>query len=142
MRKHQTLLIALALFLCSAVAAQAQNVFVITEMVTQPRAAARMGGESEMSGSVWLTFSTADAITNTTVTLHYSVPLAGTWPSSIGTDFTSANATVVGIAEEDDDNDGNGTIVVSAIAGGTTTLVVRGVMLDVSGRIRTRHCNG
>ena len=132
MRKYQTLLMALALFLCSAVAAQAQNVFVVTEMVTQPQTAARMGGENEMAGSVWLTFSTAEAIGNTTVTLHYSVPLAADMPSEDGATFTSASATVVGTAEHDD-NDGNGHVEVNSIAVNTTTLVIRNVMLDVSG---------
>ena len=39
---------------------------------------------------------------------------------------------MVGTAEDDDDNDGNGTVVVNSIASGTTTLVIRNVMLDVS----------
>ena len=132
MRKNQTLIIAVALFLCSAVTAQAQNTFVVVELVTQPEPAARMGGENEMSGSAWLTFSTADAIANTTVTLYYSVPLAGDMELATGTDNTSASSTVVGTAEDGDDNDGNGTVVVNSIAGDTTTLVIRNVMLDVS----------
>ena len=133
MSKTKTLFtMALLVLLGSMGAVQAQNTFVTTEMVTQSRTAARMGGESEMSGSVWLTFSTADAIGNTTVTLHYSTPLAGDMPSSSGTEFTSAAATVVGTAENSD-NDDNGTVVVNSIAGGTTTLVIRNVMLDVSG---------
>ena len=137
MRKPNILVIA-ALVLSFGAVAQAQNIFVVTEMVTQPAAAARMGGENEMAGSAWLTFSTADAIANTTVTLHYSVPLAGDMASSTGTDFTSASATVVGTAKDtvttdgNADNDGNGTVVVNGITGGTTTLVVRNVMLDVS----------
>ena len=133
MRKNQTLLIAGILLLASTAVAQAQNNFVVAEMVTQPEPAARMGGENEESGSVWLTFSTDDAIDNTTVTLYYSVPLAEDMPSASGTDNTSAASTVAGTAEDDDDNDGNGTVVVNSIAVGTTTLVIRNVMLDVSG---------
>ena len=56
MRKNQTLIIAVALLLCSAVTAQAQNTFVVVELVTQPEPAARMGGENEMSGSVMALF--------------------------------------------------------------------------------------
>ena len=136
MRKTQTLFtVALLVLLGSMGAAQAQNgnIFVTAEMVTQPRVGARMGGEREMSGSVWLTFSTAAAIERTTVTLHYSVPLAtGGIASSEGTTFTSASATVVGMAENPG-NDGNGTVMVSSITADTTTLVIRNVMLDVSG---------
>ena len=81
MSKTKTLFtMALLVLLGSMGAAQAQDNFVVVELVTQPEPAARMGGENEMSGSAWLTFSTALAIRHTTVTLHYSVPLAGTWP--------------------------------------------------------------
>ena len=128
---------ALALFLCSAVTAQAQdtNRFVIVEMVTQPAAAARMGGENETSGSVWLTFSTAAAAVDTTVTLHYSVPLAMAFVSSVdSTTYTSAVTDVMGTAENDD-NDGNGTVVLTGLLdeATATTLVIRNVPLDVSG---------
>ena len=59
MSKTKTLFtVALLVLLGSMGAAQAQNIFVTVEMVTQPRTAARMGGENEISGSVWLTFST------------------------------------------------------------------------------------
>ena len=134
MRKNQTLIIAVALFLCSAVTAQAQetNRFVIVEMVTQPAVAARAGGENETTGSVWLTFSTAAAATDTTVTLHYSVPLAMAISTNGTMDYTSANTDVEGTAENDD-NDGNGTIVVTDLPTDTTTLVIRNVPLDVSG---------
>ena len=134
MSKTKTLFtVALLVLLGSMGAAQAQdNIFVTAEMVTQPRPAARMGGTSEISGSVWLTFSTGAAMGRTTVTLHYSAPLTGALTDSGGTEFTSTAATVVGM-EENDMNDGNGTVVVTDIAMGTTTLVVRNVMLDVSG---------
>ena len=118
-----------------AAQAQAQDTYVTTEMVAQPRTAARMGGENEMSGSVWLTFSTATpvVVNRMTVTLHYSVPLAGditsTAPGSMA--FTSATATVMGMGE-DGDNDDNGTVVISAIEGTSPTLVIRNVMLNVS----------
>ena len=135
MSKTKTLFtVALLVLLGSMGAAQAQNIFVTVEMVTQPRPAARMGGENEMSGSVWLTFSTAEAIGRTTVTLHYSAPLADDMDLfDRYVLFTSAAATVVGTAKNSEDNDDNGTVVVNSIAGGTTTLVVRNVMLDVSG---------
>ena len=126
MSKTKTLFtVALLVLLGSMGAAQAQNTFVTVEMVTQPQTAARMGGQSEMSGSVWLTFSTADAIDETTVTLHYSVPLAGDITSASSEMFTSALATVMGTAEDSVDNDDNGTVVVTSIATDTTTLVVR-----------------
>ena len=132
MSKTKTLFtVALLVLLGSMGATQAQNTFVTAELVTQPQTAARMGGESEKSGSVWFTFSTDDALARTTVTLHYSVPLAGDMASSSGTDFTSAVATVVGTAANDE-NDDNGTIVVDMIQGSNTTLVIRNVMLDVS----------
>ena len=137
MRKHQTLLIALALFLCSAVAAQAQNNFVVVQMDVQPIAEAREGGKSEMAGSVWLTFSTGAAAADTTVTLRYSVPLAGNISDSptntvtLGKLYTSAAAEVTGTAADTGNND-NGTVVVSGLPAATTTLVIRNVMLDVS----------
>ena len=57
MRKHQTLLTALALLLCSAVAAQAQNNLYEVKLFTTPTDA-RAGGENEMSGGVLLNFLT------------------------------------------------------------------------------------
>ena len=74
MSKTKTLFtVVLLVLLGSMGAAQAQgNTFVTTEMVTQSRDAARMGGESEMSGSIWLTFSTGMAAARTTFTLDYS----------------------------------------------------------------------
>ena len=134
MRKNLTLLIAGILLLATAGVAQAQldNRFVIVEMVTQPAVAARAGGENETTGSVWLTFSTAEAAGETTVTLHYSVPLAMAISETGTMEYTSANTNVMGTAENDD-NDGNGTVVVTAIPAATTTLVIRNVPLDVSG---------
>ena len=75
MKKLNILVIA-ALVLCLGTVAQAQNRFVVVEMVTQPAPAARAGGESEASGSIWLSFSDAGAGAATTVTVNYSVPLA------------------------------------------------------------------
>ena len=126
--------VVLLVLLGSMVAAQAQNnTFVTTEMVTQSRPAARMGGASEMSGSVWLTSSTGKAAARTTFTLHYSVPLAGDINASNNVNYTSVNANVAGEAENNEDNDGNGTVVITGIMGmEPTTLVVRNVMLDVS----------
>ena len=59
MRKHQTLLIALALFLCSAVTAQAQN-FAEVKLFATPEDFAREGGKNEAAGSILLN-SSADA---------------------------------------------------------------------------------
>ena len=61
MSKTKTLFtMALLVLLGSMGAAQAQDRFVVVEMVTQPAEAARAGGEAETSGSIWLSFSTAD----------------------------------------------------------------------------------
>ena len=134
--KKLNILVITALVLGLGVAAQAQNTFVTTEMVIDSNDAARMGGESEESGSIWLTFSTAEAIARTTVTLDYSVPLAGDITVTNDTTYTSVSTDVAGTAKNDaprGGNDGNGTVVVSSIPAGTTTLVIRSVMLDVSG---------
>ena len=119
----------LLVLLGSMGAAQAQ-VYVITELDTQARTAARMGGENEMSGSVWLAFSNEEAIGRTTVTLHYSVPLANDITDD-ATMFTNVVATVMGM-DENSDNDDNGTVVINGITTGATTLVIRNVMLNVS----------
>ena len=135
MRKTQTLFtMALLVLLGSMGAAQAQDGddnYVVIEMVTQPRPAARMGGASEMSGSVWLTFSTGAAAAETTVTLKYSVPLAEAITETNSEIFTSVPADVMG-TQENADNDGNGTVVVSGLGVNTVTLVIRNVLLDVS----------
>ena len=139
MSKTKTLFtMALLVLLGSMGAAQAQNRFVVVEMVTQPAAAARAGGESEASGSIWLSFSTALAGQDTTVTVNYSVPLAMDIAPQADTDggYTSqGNEVMIMGAAEDDDNDGNGTFTVSSLSTtpADTTLVVRNVPLDVSG---------
>ena len=132
---------ALLVLLGSMGAAQAQNIFVSVEMVPQPRSDARMGGENEMSGSVWFTFSTGEAVQRTTVTLHYSVPLAGDIASSSSTDFTSVTATVAGTAENDE-NDGNGTVVVNMITGTDTNPSHSKRDVGCQRSIWTRHGDG
>ena len=124
---------ALLVLLGSMGAAQAQpetDNYVVIEMATQPQPAARMGGGNEMSGSIWLTFSTGMAAAETTVTLKYSVPLAEAISESSEM-FTSVMADVKG-TPENADNDGNGTVVISGFSLGLVTLVIRNVMLDVS----------
>ena len=77
MSKTKTLFtVALLVLLGSMGMAQAQDNNVVVEMATQPAEAARAGGENEVSGSIWLTFSTAAAGPDLTVTVDYSVPLA------------------------------------------------------------------
>ena len=120
----------LSLALCFGMAAQAQNTFVVTEMVTQPKDAVRAGGENEAAGSIWLTFSTQAALATTTITVNYSVPLAMDITETNNDDYTSVNVNLVGTAEHDD-NDGNGTLVIDTITA-TSTLVIRNVPLDVS----------
>ena len=61
MRKHQTLIMALALLLCSAVAAQAQN-FAEVKLFTTPEDYAREGGKNEAAGSILLNSSAEDAL--------------------------------------------------------------------------------
>ena len=79
MSKTKTLFtVALLVLLGSMGAAQAQSLLYEVNVYTTPTAAARTGGENEASGVVWLGFSrlltSQDLIT---VTLDYSVPLAG-----------------------------------------------------------------
>ena len=134
MRKHQTLLTALALLLCSAVAAQAQNLLYEVKVFTTPTDA-RAGGENEMSGGVLLNFE-PNPSGDVTVTLDYSVPLAGDIMSARRTSdsvgLTTSLATNVEGEAENDDNDDNGTITITDITAGEN-LLIRGVMLDVSG---------
>ena len=135
MSKTKTLFaMALVALLGSMGAAQAQNVLYEVKLFTTPAAAARAGGEDEMSGGVLLNF-TPNVTNALTVTLDYSVPLAGDIDSgsvSPGEEglTTSLGTTLVGSAENDD-NDGNGTITITSIANGAN-LLIRGVMLDVS----------
>ena len=136
MSKTKTLFtMALLVLLGSMGAVQAQDGddnYVVIEMATQPNPAARMGGVNEMSGSIWLTFSTSAAGGEVIVTLKYSVPLAEAITLDNSDMFTSVMADVMG-TPENADNDGNGTVVISGLEGDmVTTLVIRNVMLDVS----------
>ena len=135
MSKTKTLFtMALLVLLGSMGAAQAQNRLYEIKVFTTPAEAARAGGEDEMSGGVLLNFTPQPSDT-VTVTLDYSVPLAGDIVSgtvgSAGDGLTtSLNTTVEGEAENAD-NDGNGTITITMITPGDN-LLIRGVMLDVS----------
>ena len=135
MSKTKTLFtVALLVLLGSMGAAQAQNLLYEVKVFTTPAAGARAGGEDEMSGGILLNF-TPNPSNDLTVTLDYSVPLAGDIDSgSVGADSegltTSLTTTVAGSAENDD-NDGNGTITITTIGNGEN-LLIRGVMLDVS----------
>ena len=126
---------ALLVLLGSMGAAQAQNLLYEVKLFTTPAVGARAGGEDEMSGGVLLNF-TPNPSSDITVTLDYSVPLAGDIASagfSSTSDglTTSLSTTVEGEAEEED-NDDNGTITITNIGNGSN-LLIRGVMLDVSG---------
>ena len=138
MSKTKTLFtMALLVLLGSMGSSQAENILYEVKLFTTPAAAARAGGEDEMSGGVLLNFTPNPSPDDITVTLDYSVPLAGDIASgNVGTTptdeglTTSLGTTVEGSAENDD-NDGNGTITITSIANGTN-LLIRGVMLDVS----------
>ena len=80
MRTNQTLIIAVALLLCSAVAVQAQGIYDARGI----RAMAREGGAAEPAGDVVLFLSAGDAVVGLEgmVTVQYSVPLGkGTTPT-------------------------------------------------------------
>ena len=139
MRKNQTLFMALALFLCSAVTAQAQN-FAEVKLFTTPADFAREGGKNEAAGSILLNSSDC-----------YGSP--GRWRNDHAAFLRSpcgrysrlndtrdvtvtgedTDAAVTGMAENDD-NDGNGTIMIGPTRiGAGQNLLIQGVMLDVSG---------
>ena len=141
MRKNQTLLMAFALFLCSAVTAQAQDAnFAEVKLFTTPMEYAREGGKDEAAGSILLNASAENAIRDATIMLHFSVPLAadiaetnnGTTDAGEVEITGSNNDVVTGIAA-DDDNDGNGTITIDPGDNAQVNLLIQGVMLDVSG---------
>ena len=138
MRKTQTritLLVMALLALLVAPVAQAQNLLYEVKVFTTPAVGARAGGENEMSGGVLLNF-TPNPSSDITVTLDYSVPLAGdrddSSASSTSEGLTTSLNTMVEGEAENDDNDGNGTITITDITAGPN-LLIRGVMLDVSG---------
>ena len=141
MRKHQTLIMALALLLCSAVAAQAQD-FAEVKLFTTPQDFAREGGKNEAAGSILLNSTATEAIRadGAMIMLHFSVPLAAdidaTSQGETDTAVTvtgDSGAVVTGMAEDDDDNDGNGTIMIDPSTGAGLNLLIQGVKLDVSG---------
>ena len=84
MSKTKTLFtMALLVLLGSVGAAQAQNRLYEVKLFTTPAVGARAGGEDEMSGGVLLNFTPMPSGL-ITVTLDYSVPLAGDIPSGYG----------------------------------------------------------
>ena len=88
MRKRQGLLLAVALFLCTAGAIQAQGTYEVAGLPV----IARQGGRAEMAGAVVL-FLKLGAFDGGTVTVKYSAPLAeGTAPIMMrgGSDITGA----------------------------------------------------
>ena len=140
MRKHQTLIMALALLLCSAVAAQAQN-FAEVKLFTTPEDFAREGGKNEAAGSILLNSSAELALRaeGAMIELHFSVPLAADIDSTTqNVDATAVTvtgdggATVTGMAENED-NDGNGTIMIDPGGSAGQNLLIQNVKLDVSG---------
>ena len=82
MSKTKTLFtMALLVLLGSMGAAQAQNFAHVNRAgLPNPNPPPGWVAESEMSGSIWLTFSTGAAAGEVTVTLKYSVPLADDIP--------------------------------------------------------------
>ena len=147
MSKTKTLFtMALLVLLGSMGAAQAENELYEVKVFTTPAVGARAGGEDEMSGGVLLNFtpnpssSTSRSLSITPSLSQADIP-SGTQPSTTGDGLTtSLGTTVVGEAEEED-NDDNGTITITAISAGSN-LLIRGVMLDVSGASGNSHCNG
>jgi hypothetical protein len=147
MSKTKTLFTMVLLVLLGSMgAAQAQD-FAEVNLYATPTPAAREGGKSEAAGDVFLTFSddaANEAVMGATVTLHFSVPLAedsmvstndgadgGVYTSGI----TTSTQTDEGVSLDPDnsDNDDNGTITIIGFTGaGETSLLIRGVRLDVS----------
>ena len=142
MSKTKTFLsLSLLVLLGSMGAVQAQNRLYEVKLFTTPSEGARAGGEDEMSGGVLLNFTPMPS-EDITVTLDYSVPLAGDIASTPASNIanasgltTSLGTTVEGEAKAED-NDDNGTITITTIASGSN-LLIRGVMLDVSGASET-----
>ena len=114
MRKHQTLLVAGILLLCSAGVAQGQAVYeVFSNAVT-----AREGGAAELSGNVVL-FLRTGTHNSGVVTLQYSAPLAkGTVPMVVG------GGSVV--ADEDED-----TVMITMPSNNDATITLSNVRLDL-----------
>ena len=136
MSKTKTLFtMALLVLLGSVGAAQAENILYEVKLFTTPAVGARAGGEDEMSGGVLLNFTPNPSRDDITVTLDYSVPLAGDITSgqfsSTSEGLTTSLATTVEGEAEEEDNDDNGTITITEIGDGSN-LLIRGVMLDVS----------
>ena len=140
MRKTQTLFtMALLVLLGSMGAAQAQD-FAEVNLYATPTPAAREGGKSEASGDVFLTFSadgTNGAVMGAAVTLKFSVPLAE--DSMVSKDGgTDGGIYTSGLIESNTAGDGisvaadTGTITIVGFSGTATSLLIRGVRLDVS----------
>ena len=123
MRTNQTLIIAVALLLCSAVAVQAQGIYDVRGI----RAMAREGGAAEPAGDVVLFLSAGDAIEPGMVTVQYSVPLGtDTTPMVMrGTENLTPASAVVTDEEE-------GMVMFTLPTGGTTgAITLTNVRLDL-----------
>ena len=121
MRKNQTLIIAVALLLCSAVAVQAQGVY---EVFSNPLKA-RVGGARETAGDVVLFLRTGTHNAGI-VTVTFSAPIAE------GLDVSAEGITLTGLgngmAVVDVDE---GTVTVTLPDSGDGSVTLSGVRLDV-----------
>ena len=132
MSKTKTLFTVASLVLLGSMgAAQAQANFAEVKLFTTPKDYAREGGRSEAAGSILLNASDVDAIRDSMIMLHFSVPLAASLVEDV-TVTGDSSATVTGMAENED-NDGNGTITIDPTSGANVNLLIQGVKLDVSG---------
>ena len=114
MRKHQTLLVAGILLLCSAGVAQAQAVYEAFGNAVM----AREGGAGEKAGAIVL-FLRSGTHNGGIVTVRYSAPLAA------GT-MAMASGAATAVTDVDE-----GTVTVTMTSGGTDTITISDVRLDL-----------
>ena len=116
MRKHQTLLIAGILLLASAGVAQGQAVYEAFGNAVM----AREGGAGEKAGAIVL-FLRSGTHNGGIVTVRYSAPLAAETMAMVSTGGSPSAATDVD----------EGTVTVTMPAGGTDTVTISDVRLDL-----------
>ena len=122
MRKNQTLIIAVALLLCSAVAVQAQAVRTAAYEAFTNGVNAREGGAAELSASIALFLRGANAMHGGgKVTAQYSAPLA---------EGTSPMMNEIMVPADDMDAE-DGTVTFTLPMDGTIAVVLSNVRLDL-----------
>ena len=119
MRKNQILLTVLALFLCSAVAVQAQGVYEVFSNAVKARA----GGAREKAGEVVL-FLRTGVHNSGVVTVTFSAPIAeGLTVSTEGIALSGGGSAAVDVKK--------GTVTITMPSSGEGSVTLSGVRLDV-----------